>query len=267
MFNGLKTHVRDILPIQYQVPVKYWFDSLRGSLEPEMELLDWLVQGCDRVVDVGGNRGVYAYQLWRLGAIVEVFEPNPICCRVLRAWAADKPSVNVRSVALSSGSGYASLHIPIDGAGIEHDASASIENTGFARKRDELVQLQTLDSYQLEGVCLIKIDVEGHEYSVIKGSAATIASSRPALLIEIEQRHICRPIGEVFEEILGLGYQGYFMACGRLHALATFDLARHQSMTQFGTEGSEYINNFLFLHASRLEAGEYAALVDGRLLK
>ncbi len=36
--------------------------------------------------------------------------------------------------------------IPIDGSGIEHDASASIEHTGFTQSRDQLVPLQTLDS-------------------------------------------------------------------------------------------------------------------------
>ena len=232
-----------------------------------MGLLGSLVQARDLVIDVGGNRGIYAYHLWRLGARVEVFEPNPMCCRVLRSWAAGKPTLTVHSVALSSGPGSANLHIPIDGAGIEHDASASIENTGFRHARDELVQLQTLDSYRLEGVCLIKIDVEGHEYSVIKGAAATIASSRPALLIEIEQRHIGRPISDVFAEILDFGYQGYFMAGGRLQALATFNVASHQSMTHFGAEGGEYINNFLFLHGARLAAGDYGSLIDSRLLK
>ena len=267
VLKGLKTRARDFLPIRYQVPAKYWYGWMRGALEPEMRFLGSLVHDDDLVIDVGGNRGIYAYQLWRLGARVEVFEPNPMCCRVLRAWAAGKPTVNVHSVALSSGPGSANLHIPIDGAGIEHDASASIENTGFNRARNELVQLQTLDSCRFAEVSLIKIDVEGHEYSVIEGAAATITSSRPALLIEIEQRHIGRPIDEVFEEIMAFGYQGYFMASNRLQALANFDVTRHQSMTQFRTEGGEYFNNFLCLHRARLAAGDYGALVDGRLLK
>ena len=57
------------------------------------------------------------------------------------------------------------------------------------------------------------------------------------------------------------------MASNRLQALANFDVTRHQSMTQFRTEGGEYFNNFLFLHRARLAAGDYGALVDGRLLK
>ena len=267
MWNGLKGIGRDLLPKRYQVPVKYWYCWLRGTLEQEMKILGSLVRSRDRVVDVGGNRGIYAYRLWKLGARVEVFEPNPTCSGVLSAWVADKPDVNVHSVALSSCAGSANLHIPIDGSGIEHDASASIENAKFAHARDQLVSLQTLDSYQFADVSLIKIDVEGHEYSVIEGAAATLASSRPALLVEIEQRHTDRPIGKVFEKILSFGYQGYFMGMDGLTALENFDAVLHQSMEHFDLAKGQYINNFLFLHRDKLAEGEYSALTKGALLK
>jgi len=247
--------------------MKYWYGWVRNALEAEMKFLELIVHNNDRVIDIGGNRGIYAYQLWRRGAKVEVFEPNPTCYRVLEAWAADKQNVNVHSVALSSRAGSANLHIPIDGSGIEHDASASIEHSGFAQARDQLVPLQTLDSYQFEGVSLIKIDVEGHEYRVIEGAAKTIASSRPVLLIEIEQRHIDRPIAEVFGKILEFGYQGFFIGMRGLTPLEEFDVARHQSMENFGTAKAPYINNFLFIHRARLNDGEYSALVNGQLLK
>ena len=83
MISGFKTQVRDLLPKSYQVPAKYWYGWLRGALEPEMKILGALAGQQDRVIDVGGNRGMYAYHLWRLGASVEVFEPNPVCFRVL----------------------------------------------------------------------------------------------------------------------------------------------------------------------------------------
>ncbi|MDO9010557.1 MAG: FkbM family methyltransferase [Gallionella sp.] len=267
MSDGLKIFLRNLLPKKYQVPIKYWNDWQRGTLEEEMKILGLLVRTNDRVIDVGGNRGIYAYQFWKLGALVEVFEPNPICSSILKAWAVGKSAVRVHSVALSYCSGHANLHIPIDASGIEHDASASIENTGFALARDELVVLQTLDSFQFENVSLIKIDVEGHEFSVIKGAEQTIASSRPVLLVEIEQRHIVCPINEVFEKILGLGYQGFFMTRGKLTALENFEVARHQSMENFGGSKVEYINNFLFLHRDRLADEEYSGLLKGPLLK
>lgn len=264
MSGRLKILARELLPKRYQVPVKYWYGWLLGTLEVELDFLRLIVRNHDRVIDVGGNRGIYTYYLWRLGAKVEVFEPNPECARILTVWATGRPNMNVHSVALSSCAGSAHLHIPVDESGIEHDASASIENPGFAHARDLSVPLQTLDSYGFEGVQLIKIDVEGHEYSVIEGAASTITGSKPALLVEIEQRHNDRPISEVFGKIRGFGYQGFFMGREGLTPLENFNAEVHQSMDNFDHPNGRYINNFLFLHGSRLTNGQYDALVKER---
>lgn len=263
--KSIKSVMRDLLPKKLQVPAKYWYGWVRGSLEEEMKLLTLLVGIDDRVIDVGANRGVYAYRSWKLGARVEVFEPNPTCFGILSAWAVGKPGIHLHRAALSDHSGLANLHIPVDGAGTEHDASASIEHNGFVRSRDQQVTLQTLDSFRITDATLIKIDVEGHEYSVLAGAAATIAASRPALLVEIEQRHNGRSVAEVFAKIADLGYQGFFLESGRLTLLGEFDLSRHQSMANFGRHET-YVNNFLFLHRTRIDRGEYAHLLGNALV-
>lgn len=264
MLNSLKTRLRDLLPIKYQVPSKYWYGRISGSLEDEMDILCFLVKNADRVIDIGGNRGVYAYRFWALKSAVEVFEPNPICFDVLAAWANDKEAVRLHPVALSNQSGSADLHIPIDENGVEHDASASIEQSGFISARNQSVPLRTLDSYQFMDVALIKIDVEGHEYSVLEGSTATLASSQPAILVEIEQRHNGRPINEVFQKITGLGYRGFFLEGDLLKSLDEFEPNRHQALENFSKRSAYYINNFLFLHQSKIESGIYERLLKSK---
>lgn len=262
MFANLKKLAREFIPQRYQVPVKYWYAKVRGVLEEELDLLDLLVGRNDLVIDVGGNRGIYSYKLWKLGTQVEVFEPNPSCHTIMKSWADNKTNVRVHPIALSNRAGSTNLHIPVDDSGIEHDASASIEHANFKDSREQLVELKTLDSFGFENVVLIKIDVEGHEYNVIDGAATTIISSRPALLVEIEQRHISIQICEVFERILNFGYQGYFMERGALSDLDDFEVDRHQSMECFGGSKKAYTCNFLFLHRERLENGDYCALIN-----
>jgi FkbM family methyltransferase len=252
-----------MLPKNLQVPGKYWYGWLRGTLEPEMTLLQCLVRKEGHVIDVGGNRGVYAYKLWKLGCRVEVFEPNPACCDVLNAWLRDKPMVKLHPVALSSRTGNASLHIPVDAAGVEHDASASLEHEDFASARNREVRLKTLDSYEYEDIAFIKIDVEGHEQNVLDGASGTIEKSKPALLIEIEQRHNKEPVARIFESIKAMGYRGFFLDQGEIKALDDFHLGRDQPVEQFGNPNARYINNFLFLHNARIQRGEYAALEAG----
>ncbi len=140
------------------------------------------------MIDFGRNSGVYAYQLWHLKSSVRVFEPNQIYFSVLESWGAGRPGVNLHSVALSNHAGTANLKISIDVAGVEHDASVSIENTWSWQVRNKLVSLQALDNYRFENVSLIKIDVERHEYAVLDGASETIASSRQALLVDLSSR-------------------------------------------------------------------------------
>jgi FkbM family methyltransferase len=258
---SMKTLIRDSLPMKWQVPVKYWYNRMCGTLEAEMQILESLVRAGDRVIDVGGNRGVYAYKLWRLGADVDVFEPNPACVRVLKAWAARKPRARIYPVALSNRNGSANLHIPVDHDGVEHDASASIEHSAFENNRDEVVVLRTLDSCGIDQVGLIKIDVEGHEHDVIEGAAITLNSMKPALLIEIEQRHNARPMKEVFEQVAAFGYHGFFLDQGKMKELKDFSVSRDQSSDNFGKRGARYINNFVFLHRNKLADGVYANLL------
>lgn len=260
----VKTAVRELLPKHYQVPVKYFLNKLQGHLEDEMNLLELLVHRQNLVIDVGGNRGNYAYRLWKLGAAVEIFEPNPACASVLSAWAAGKPRARVHQVALSNVSGKANLHIPVDHSGIEHDSSASIEHNNFSNAREHQVDLRTLDSYDFQDVQLIKIDVEGHEYSVIEGATETIRTSCPALLIEIEQRHTSRPIEDVFERVRRLGYSIHFLGSDGLTPFVKFDAVRDQAIGNFGNEKRLYINNFLFLHQTRLAAGEYQEILKNQ---
>ena len=47
------------------------------------------------------------------------------------------------------------------------------------------VELATLDSFNLEDVDCIKVDVEGYEYNVLKGALATITRCRPIVQLEI----------------------------------------------------------------------------------
>ena len=260
MFLTLKSVIRDALPRRYQVPLKFWYNKLRDDLEDEMALLPKLLKPSDTVIDIGANRGVYAYSLARIGARVELFEPNPACAQILASWAAPRPNVNLHRVALSDHEGSAQLQIPVDEAGVEHDSSASIERSDSGQFREHVVPFATLDSFQFPQVALIKIDVEGHELSVVKGAQKTIASNKPALLIEIERRHVNHPFSSTFNLLQDEGYRSFFFDAMILRPIDEFDVDRDQRLGDLGIHNTRYINNFLFLHETHLGNGGYAQL-------
>jgi FkbM family methyltransferase len=255
-----KARIRDALPARIQIPAKYWYLRASSMLEAEMALLPFLAGSGDLALDIGANYGAYTYALARRGVRVALFEPNPGIVAALAAWANARSGISVHGVALSDGPGHADLLIPCDAAGVEHDSSASIGLSSDGLGRRVRVATATLDSFGYRDAALIKIDVEGHEASVIAGARETIASGHPALIVEIEQRHIDRPVGDALAEVLSLGYRGFFLRDGALVGVDRFDPAVHQSAAAFATRGAAYHNNFLFLAEHRLARGDYAAL-------
>src|SRR5262249_42109813 len=68
---------------------------------------------------------------------------------------------------------------------------------------DEVVPMSRLDfvirSHGLDGLDLIKVDVEGHEPEVLEGMGPFLAESKPTLLIEV----LSDSAGEKLEALLG----------------------------------------------------------------
>jgi hypothetical protein len=96
-------------------------------------------------------------------------------------------------------------------------------------------------------VDLIKIDVEGHEQAVLRGSSKTIEICRPIIICEIEQRHIKKSIQDVFREIEAKEYIGKFIYMNKIRSLFDFDLNIHQNEKNHDVSGKNYVNNFVFL--------------------
>lgn len=261
LLSKFKKTLRELIPPSFQVPLKYYYNSLQSKVEPEMELLKYFVKKGDLTIDVGGNRGIYAYKLWQLGANIEVFEPNPTCIKVLNPWVSTKSGINLHCVGLSNTESKVNLHIPIDKNGIEHDASATIENIEFDDSRELLVSIKTLDSYQFSNVALVKIDVEGHESNVIDGASALLSTSQPVLLIEIEQRHNNVSIKIIFKKILEFGYVGFFFDGTKIINIESFDASKHQLLNNFENSKGAYINNFLFLNKENFLNGKFSKFV------
>ena len=113
--------------------------------------------------------------------------------------------------------------------------------------------MRRLDDYQIANVGFIKIDVEGHEEGVLAGAWETISRDRPALLIEIEERHNQGGIKRISDLLATVGYEGFFFQDGKQFPIEQFVEPIHQpadliwDKNKYVRRTFPYVNNFLFV--------------------
>lgn len=189
----------------------FW-SGFAGNWEGEsLRLWRDLCAGAETVLDVGANTGVYALAASSVSPMAQVvaFEPvKRVFDRLAENAVLNGGRITVVNAAASDREGVATLH-DTDG---DHVYSASLEYEMMGRRytRAYEVPALTLDAFcAAEGigrVDLVKIDVERHEPAVFRGFQATLAASRPDILVEILDEEIGSAVSKA---VSGLGYSAY----------------------------------------------------------
>ena len=229
-------------------------------------MLELLRKG-DVALDVGCHKGGWLY--WMRRAIgptgqVHAFEPQPELAQYLKeiVEAFNWSNVFIHTCALGSKSGHRSLHVPDSTGSTSASASlvagvATSESNQAPKVHD--VELQTLDSFVksqgLQRLDFVKVDVEGFELETLQGAQETLATLRPAIMVECEKRHLrLRELEpqQVFDQVLQHNYTGHFFCQGARISLEEFQGHVHQNEEgeRFWDLGT-YANNFLFLPESK----------------
>jgi FkbM family methyltransferase len=133
-------------------------------------------------VDVGANIGNHCNFFAQKGATGSAFEPSAQNFQLLKYNA---PGFACHKVALSRNHGEALLKTYPNSMG---NNSLIQKGVGNDPERDcERVLVSTLDSFNLSGVSLLKIDAEGSELDILLGAEQTIAKSSPLIWIELHE--------------------------------------------------------------------------------
>lgn len=215
------------------------------SFDTEFFLLPHLVDPTRAAVDVGAHHGHYAAEMLRFTSRVHCFEPLPFLADTLRRHL--PPAIAVHEKALSDRPGSARIRVPRNVAG-DLLGRSTIEPTNqlvdVASFQEIEVPLDTLDQALAEPIGFIKIDVEGHEFTVLQGAVETIQRDRPILLIESERRHQAAAPRNVMEFLRNYNYQALVIRNGRLTAVDDFDVAVFQKNFK---NKKDYVKDFIFV--------------------
>jgi FkbM family methyltransferase len=231
------------------------------TAERELLFLDKIVPPDALTVDVGANRGLYTRQLARLSRGVLAFEPATEMAALLRRTSA--ANVTVHEIALSDRDGEAQLFTPQSEDGLVHGLASLEHQHEEAGQRivSSQVPIARMDTIVKRDVAFVKIDVEGHEMSVLNGATGLIARCQPIFLVEAEDRHSTGATRTVFDFFADRCYRGFYLQDDMLTPVSDFRSDRMQNpdaLTANGgrKEGRSYVNNFFF----------FPEHIDGELL-
>ena len=154
---------------------------------PEQPLIDWCKQFCNSqktFIDIGAHAGTYSLSLSPYCKTVHAFECQKETYYQLCGGIALNAYWNVTPHHIALGhlnTPTAQLNIvSLDGGGttlLEHHSDKKIET--------DSVEMKTLDSYQLDNIGFLKIDVEGFEENVLRGAVETLKRSNfPSFIFE-----------------------------------------------------------------------------------
>lgn len=167
--------------------------------EPGFEYLKFLNKEA-LVVDIGANVGQSIISIFNANRQLNIvaFEPNPYCKKSLNLlselWLL-KGRVSLRFLALGSILGRLPFYVPRTGTGIRllqegtFDRSVLFSNVtkdriGSTFSIDEIIcDIRPLDEFEITP-SFIKIDVQGFELEVLRGSFKTIGRHKLVILIE-----------------------------------------------------------------------------------
>lgn len=193
---------RSLTYILPEVNLKYY--CMNGLFESK--LIEWAKQFCDKsksFIDIGAHTGTYSVSLSNYAKHVYSFEPQKMTYYGLCGSIALSNIQNVTCINVGLGSkeqsGTAVLRIKSDDGG----GSSIHENPDAKILKTEKIYIKTLDSYHIDNIGFIKMDVEENELYVLKGAVETIKrSDYPPILFESNENN-----EELFDYIKSIGYK------------------------------------------------------------
>lgn len=177
--------------------------------ELEVDLFKQICKKGDTVIDVGANIGthtqVFSNLVGEQGKVLS-FEPQRIVFQTLNANMALNSITNVFTYQNALGEQEKILYIP----NINYEKHMNFGGFNIDQfKEGEPVKQIKLDNFvtELKNLKLIKIDVEGMECGVIKGSKEVIEKFKPILYVENDRRENSK---DLIELIQSLDYRLYW---------------------------------------------------------
>ncbi|MBK9282900.1 MAG: FkbM family methyltransferase [Sphingobacteriaceae bacterium] len=164
------------------------------------------------IVDVGANIGYTALRMANLSGssgTVYAFEPDSFNFSKLQEHVKLNPHLNVIPINSGLSSEKTNLKLNIfEEKNRGMNRVSTDDNSNYS-----IISVNTLDNFsqefKWEKIDVIKIDVEGYEYNVLKGSAKILKEIRPLLFIEVDDINL-KQYGSSAKQLINLLHENNY---------------------------------------------------------
>lgn len=178
----------------------------KSLLEKLKEVLEKNISN-SLIIDVGANIGNHSLYFSTFFQKVIALEPNPKVFKLLKVNSSLTDNIECLNVGASSEKGILKFYVDdrnLGGSRIIGPNDKIIPNSQI-----DVVKIDDIEFKGLKPTC-IKIDVEGHEWSVIKGCEALIAKHSPIVVFEQEASEIKKGTSRTIELLKSFGYDYFY---------------------------------------------------------
>ena len=217
--------------IAHFLKAKYRHKERKRSL-----MLASFVEEGSTIIDVGANVGLLTKEFalaHNRNINVIAFEPGDYCLSILRSVVGNLDNVEIVEAGVGEEDTTNTLKTPVKNAG---SMGIGLSQIGGELEREHVsqeVKVMKLDTFYRKNkglkIGLLKVDVEGGEFNVVKGANDLIEEHKPIWYMEIEERwtdkYGYKPV-DLFNYMFERGYSAYSVSLsGELRQLHAYEYA------------------------------------------
>jgi hypothetical protein len=196
-------------------------------------------------VDIGSNYGFHSLAISKKCKEIYSFEPQVVMCELQKLSIQQSNINNIKVYNCALGDKNELSYITqID---YSHP-SINMGDVGIEKKdinNCKKIKIKKLDSFDLNFVDFIKIDVQGYEKFVIEGSIKTIEKHKPTLIIEFENHQFGKfnyHSNDLFCILKEMNYEIFLLD---FHYPVDFIFVHKDNLNIFFKKNSDYIKDLL----------------------
>lgn len=180
--------------LQLWMPHEEGQDIAIEVVSKEVDFIDTVMEYVHRrnaCVQAGGHIGMYPIRLAKYFKTVYTFEPNTNNWECLVKNTKVYPNIIVLNKGLSDKKGEEIFLLDKNPDGRANSGSAFVKDKEYPEYdlKEFNSEVLRLDDVITEQIDFIQLDVEGHEYEVLKGATELIKKYKPILMLEGHIKH------------------------------------------------------------------------------